>query len=193
MCGNSKLAPRLLYRQQCQIGFLCFAFEMRIIKRARDFYTFIMLYSVGLVFAHSSSDGPLQQGSMQVSFVRLKQIISVPPGKIYVVGGWASNADSVPLNTMEIYDITSDTWTAGPPTLFYHGDTCAVAANNKVRNQRFCEGCSSKGLCSYSWKEYENLTRGVLEHDQPYSRASFVSSGCWDRCYFYFLAQRKIA
>jgi hypothetical protein len=54
-----------------------------------------------------------------------------------VVGGWASNADSAPLKTMEIYDIASDTWTAGPNTLFFHGDTCVVAANDKVR-QTFC-------------------------------------------------------
>jgi hypothetical protein len=53
-------------------------------------------------------------------------------GKIYVVGGWASNADSAPLKTMEIYDIASDTWTAGPNTLFFHGDTCVVAANDKI-------------------------------------------------------------
>jgi hypothetical protein len=53
-------------------------------------------------------------------------------GKIYVVGGWASNADSAPLKTMEIYDIATDTWTAGPDTLFFHGDTCVVAANDKV-------------------------------------------------------------
>ena len=77
----------------------------------------------------------MKVAAQQGCFAHVKHNFSVVPGKIYVVGGWASNADSTPLNTMEIYDIASDTWTAGPPTLFYHGDTCAVAANNKVLNQ----------------------------------------------------------
>lgn len=62
--------------------------------------------------------------------------VVVAEGKIYVLGGYTGNFYSwtggSAVNTVEMYDPLTDSWTTKSPMLFPAGSTSAVNYNNKI-------------------------------------------------------------